>query len=103
MEQCTITPPKRQRRKESLIRKGGKADVEQCVRAWNTYRKSHAKPSVREFARLIGEAPSTVRYILNKGTSAGHLAHYLPNQKRWDYYELSSDFAIEETKKRAAN
>ena len=103
MEQCTITPPKRQRRKESLIRKDGKADVEQCVRAWNTYRKSHAKPSVREFARLIGEAPSTVRYILNKGTSAGHLAHYLPNQKRWDYYELSSDFAIEETKKRAAN
>ena len=100
---CTTTSQKRQRRKESLIRKDGKADVEQCVRAWNTYRKSHANPSVRAFARLIGEAPSTVRYILNKGTSAGHLAHYLPTQKRWDYYELSPDFAIEESQKRAAN
>ena len=103
MEQCTITPPKRQRRKESLIRKDGKADVEQCVRAWNTYRKSHAKPSVREFARLIGEAPSTVRYILNKGTSAKRLAYYLKDKKRWDYYDLSPTLALETSQRRASN
>ena len=102
VQQC-ITSSRRQRTQESCIRKNGKADVEACIRYWNMYRKSVARPSVRAFARMIGEKPSTVRYTLKKGTTADRLTWYLPDQKRWEYFDLSPEFAVEETQRRNAN
>ena len=102
MQQC-ITSSGRQRTQESCIRKNGKVDVEACIRYWNMYRKSVVRPSVRAFARMIGEKPSTVRYILKKGTTADRLTWYLPDQKRWEYFDLSPEFAVEETRRRNAN
>ena len=102
MQQC-ITSSRRQRMQESCIRKNGKVDVEAFIRYWNMYRKSVARPSVRAFARMIGEKPSTVRYILKKGTTADRLTWYLPDQKRWKYFDLSPEFAVEETRRRNAN
>ena len=102
VQQC-ITSSGRQRTQESCIRKNGKADVEACIRYWNMYRKSVVRPSVRAFARMIGEKPSTVRYILKKGTTADRLTWYLPDQKRWEYFDLSPEFAVEETRRRNAN
>ena len=84
VQQC-ITSSGRQRTQESCIRKNGKVDVEACIRYWNMYRKSVARPSVRAFARMIGEKPSTVRYILKKGTTADRLTWYLPDKKRREY------------------
>lgn len=52
---------------------------------------------------MIGEKPSTVRYILKKGTTADRLTWYLPDQKRWEYFDLSPEFAVEETRRRNAN
>ena len=52
---------------------------------------------------MIGEKPSTVRYILKKGTSADRLTWTLPDQKRWEYFDLSPEFAVEETRRRNAN
>ena len=52
---------------------------------------------------MIGEKPSTVRYILKKGTTADQLTWYLPDQKRWEYFDLSPEFAVEETRRRNAN
>ncbi len=88
---------------ESCIRKNGKVDVEAFIRYWNMYRKSVARPSVRAFARMIGEKPSTVRYILKKGITAKRLRWYLPDKKRWEYLDLSPGFAVEETRRRNAN
>ena len=52
---------------------------------------------------MIGEKPSTVRYILKKGTTVDRLTWYLPDQKRWEYFDLSPEFAVEETRRRNAN
>ena len=52
---------------------------------------------------MIGEKPSTVRYILKKGTTADRLTWYLPDKKRWEYFDLSPEFAVEETRRRNAN
>ncbi len=52
---------------------------------------------------MIGEKPSTVRYILKRGTTADWLTWYLPDQKRWEYFDLSPVFAVEETRRRCAN
>ena len=102
MQPCIISS-RRQRTQESCIRKNGKADVEACIKYWSMYRKSVARPSVRAFARMIGEKPSTVRYILKKGTTAKRLTWYLPDKKRREYLDLSPAFAVEETRRRNAN
>ena len=52
---------------------------------------------------MIGEKPSTVRYILKKGSTAKRLTWYLPDKKRWEYLDLSPGFAVEETRRRNAN
>ena len=102
VQPCIISS-RRQRTQESCIRKNGKANVEACIKYWSMYRKSVARPSVRAFARMIGEKPSTVRYILKKGTTAKRLTWYLPDKKRWEYLDLSPGFAVEETRRRNAN
>lgn len=52
---------------------------------------------------MIGEKPPTVRYILKKGTTADRLTWYLPDQKRWECFDPSPEFAVEETRRRNAN
>ncbi len=59
--------------------------------------------SIREFAKRIGEEESTVRNILNKGTTAGRLTYWLHDQKERGYFDLSPTFAAEETRRRASN
>ena len=103
MKQCTTTPTKQQRTKDSVIRTNGKADVERCIRLWIAYRRRNVNLSCREFARYIREAPLTVRYIFKKDTSAKRLAYYLKDKKRWDYYDLSPDFARLTSQRRASN
>ena len=103
MRQCTTSPRKRRRTQESLIREGGKADAALCVRLWNRHRRSDPKLSIRAFAKLIGEAESTVRHILGKGTTAGRLTYWLPDRKERGYFDLSPTLAAEETRRRASN
>ena len=103
MQQCTTSPQKRRRTQESLIREDGKADAVLCVKFWKRYKRTAHDPSIRKFAKLIGEAESTVRTILNKGTTAGRLTYWLPDQKKRGYFDLSPAFAAEETRRRASN
>ena len=103
MQQCATSPQKRRRTQESLIREGGKADAVLCVKFWKRDKRTAHDPSIRKFAKLIGEAESTVRTILNKGTTAGRLTYWLPDQKKRGYFDLSPAFAAEETRRRASN
>ena len=103
MQQCITSPKKRQRTQESFIRKEGKANVELCVKLWIRYQKVAKKTSIRAFADFIGEAESTVRYILRKGTTADRLAFWLPAKRKREYVDLSPKLAVAETRRRAAN
>ena len=78
---CTTSPQKRRRTQESLIREDGKADAALCVRGWKLLQAL----SIRVFAKLIGEAESTVRHLLGKGTTTGRLTNWLPDQKKRGY------------------
>ena len=103
MQQCTTSPQKRRRTQESLIREGGKSDAVLCIKLWKRCRRTTPDLSIREFAKRIGEEESTVRNILNKGTTAGRLTYWLPDQKKRGYFDLSPAFAAEETRRRASN
>ena len=103
IQQCTTSPQKRRRTQESLIREGGKSDAVLCIKLWKRCRRTTPDLSIREFAKRIGEEESTVRNILNKGTTAGRLTYWLPDQKKRGYFDLSPAFAAEETRRRASN
>ena len=103
MRQCTISPQKRRRTQEALIREGDKSDAALCIKLWKRCRRTTPDLSIREFAKRIGEEESTVRNILNKGTTAGRLTYWLPDQKKRGYFDLSPAFAAEETRRRASN
>ena len=96
MRQCTTSPQKRRRTQEALIREGDKSDAALCIKLWKRCRRTTPDRSIREFAKRIGEEESTVRNILNKGTTAGRLTYWLPDQKKRGYFDLSPAFAAEE-------
>ena len=96
MRQCTTSPQKRRRTQEALIREGGKSDAALCIKLWKRCRRTTPDLSIREFAKRTGEEESTVRNILNKGTTAGRLTYWLPDQKKRGYFDLSPAFAAEE-------
>ena len=98
MRQCTTSPQKRRRTQEALIREGDKSDAVLCIELWKRCRRTTPDLSIREFAKRIGEEESTVRNILNKGTTAGRLTYWLPDQKKRGYFDLSPAFAAEEPK-----
>ena len=74
-----------------------------CIKLWKRCRRTTPDLSIREFAKRIGEEESTERNILNKGTTAGRLTYWLPDQKKRGYFDLSPAFAAEETRRRASN
>ena len=96
MRQCTTSPQKRRRTQEALIREGDKSDAALCIKLWKRCRRTTPDRFIREFAKRIGEEESTVRNILNKGTTAGRLTYWLPDQKKRGYFDLSPAFAAEE-------